>query len=260
MPTPLSHSRSPVLRRAAATLSLAVLATACGDKPSKQEAERLITQYPLFKTPKTARIPQRIVLGMAYGNSHPGLQLTNEDWLNVDWVTHALSTARYVRVVDNARPMAMNDDSYEHFINVALTAEGQQTGDFVDDEDDPEPGWGNLPPSRTPGWKVAIARRKLEGIVELLDKNTSTERILPGNAVAYIDFKWIPTTTGVLFDQGGDDINRLGLQAAANARQFFKLDSRLPLRAKVYFNRVEKGRWMVKGMECGRCGWFTATP
>ena len=257
-------------------------ASACGgDHPSKSEAERLIRQYSRFQIPKTVRIPRRIVLAQGYGNARPSLHLKPEDWQYIDWVTHSLNAAGYVNIVDNARPMSFgmnmslpryqdpsdedyqrpsHEDSYEHYIDVRLTPQGEQSGDFAEDDDDPEPGLYNLPPARTPGWKLIVARRKLEGIVEILDKSASKETVLPGNAVAYFDFKWVPTSTGTLFDQGSDAFTHLSLQSGSNARQMMKLDSRLPQRAKVFFNRVEKGHWIVKGMECGRCGYFDEHP
>jgi hypothetical protein len=276
------------VRRTSAVVMLASLSVlgACGDKPSKAEAERLITQYAKFKIPKTVRVPKRIVVAPGYGNfSHSGLHLRPEDWQQIDWVTHSLDAGHYVSVVDNARPSASSstaptfasssndedgpttyyrppshEDTYEHYIDVRLTPDAEQSGDFVEDDDDPEPGFYNLPSPKTPGWKLVVARRKLEGIVEILDFSATTETVLRGNAVAYFDFRWVPTTAGSLFDQGSDAFAHLDQASWANARQMMKLDSRVPQRAKVYFNRVEKGRWIVKGMECGRCGYFDDHP
>jgi len=255
---------------------LAILSTGCGDKPSSAEVERLVTHDWRFTTPKSARIPRRIALAMRYGTSHPALHLSQQDWVSVDWVTHALYVNRFVRLADNAYASgernifrqrdtssygaSLDDDAYEHMIDVRLTPEAEQSGDFTEDDDVPEPGMGYLPASRTPGWKLAVARRKFERVVEVLDKSATTETVLAGNAVAYFEFRWVPTAAGALFDQGGDAIGHLDQTSWSNAKQFFKLDSRVPQRAKVYLNRVEKGRWIVKGMECGKCGWFDAHP
>src|SRR5262245_6752018 len=86
-------------RRAPLVVMLAVLPAACSDKPSASEVERLITHDARFTTPKSARIPRRIILAMRYGTSHGGLHLTGQDWVQVDWVTHALSTNGLVNVV-----------------------------------------------------------------------------------------------------------------------------------------------------------------
>ena len=263
-------------RRATLVVMLATLPVACSDQPSAAELERLITHDARFTTPKTWRVPRRMILASRYGTTHGALHLTDQDWASVDWVTHALDRNHFVKVVDNATPMAsssprivadtsptwdtMKNESYEHYIDVSLTTEAERSGDFTEDDDDPEPGYANLPSSRTPGWRLAIARRKFERVVQVLDNSATTETVLPGNAVAYFEFRWMPTATGALFDQGGDAITQLDQMSWSNARQLFRFDSRLPQRAKVYLNRVEKGHWIVKGMECGKCGWFNDQP
>jgi hypothetical protein len=249
-----AHAISPG-RRAAFVVLLALLTSACNDKPSKSEAEGLIAKYVAFRAPKTVRVPRRIVLRSAgYASSYSKLRLDWDDFAQIDWVTQSMEQMHVVRVADNARMATGPSESYDHYIDVYPTPEALESGDFVEDEDDPPPTpWG--PPNKVPGWKVAVAHRKLDGVTEILDHTATTETVVRGQAVAYFDFKWVATKSGFAYDQATSEFASLRRGPWAAARQL-NIDSRIPLRAKALFFQDKNGRWYVRAMECGRCGGF----
>lgn len=246
----LSSACQRVLRGAAVLAT--ALTAACGSRttPSRSEAERLIAEYPAFAHPRSVRLPSRIVIPSGFSSPLTRRNIDPEDLGSVDWVTQALEQRGAVRLTDYPRVAPGTVEEYDHFIYVAPTAEALATGDFIDDEDPPTVA-PFLRISKTPGWRVALARREVVRTTKIVDHSEATETVPFGSAHVHFEFRWRPTSTGDTFDQGRDDFLTLR-RAAFTAARRLDIDSRVPIAATATFRRDTAGKWRVVQIDCGR--------
>lgn len=220
---------------------------ACSDKPSEEEALRLVSAYPAFANPKTVRLPSSIHVRGYQMSGWDNTRVASGD-SRVSWVMQSLESALAITVVHTvSNPTGVS--AADHLFDIRPTPESMKTGDFTEDEGEAQSDY-NV--SNTPGWVVALGRRKIAKVIQILDKSVTTETVLPGNAVVEFEFVWVPTSTGVLYDQAGDEIEHLTGETYRQARGL-QMDSRIKWAARAYLNRTVKGRWMVTGVRCGRC-------
>jgi hypothetical protein len=239
-------ARSRSARRCLLLLGAASL-VACADKPSTEEAERLIAAYPAFAAPKTVRLPSRIHVRGYQMSGWDNTQIRPGD-NRVSWVMQSLESEQRIAVVHTvSNPTGIS--AADHLYDITPTLESMKTGDFAEDEGEAQADY-NV--NNTPGWVVSLGRRKVVVVSRILDKSVTTETVLPGNAIAEFEFAWVPTTTGTVFDQGGDEIDHLTGIAERGARGL-QMDSRIRWAARAYLNRTAKGKWIVTGLRCGKC-------
>jgi hypothetical protein len=114
------------------------------------------------------------------------------------------------------------------------------------------PFWTQV--KKTPGWRVTLGRRELVTVGQIIDSSSPVaDRLSPGYVLANVDFKWIPTDIGKLFDQGAlsfDDLPRELQVASVNAGD---LDSRATYSGRAWLTRDKKGEWYVTLFDCRRC-------
>src|SRR4051812_17359407 len=238
--------RSPSSRHMLLALAAASI-VACSDKPSTEEAAKLIAAYPAFASPKTVRLPSRIHVRGYQMSGWDNTQVKPGD-NRVSWVMQSLDASQRIAVVHTvSNPTGIS--AADHLYDITPTPESMKTGDFAADEGEAEADYFH---NDTPGWVVTLGRRKITTISRILDKSVTTETVLPGNAVAEFEFVWVPTTTGEVFDQGGNEIDHLSGIAERGARGL-QMDSRIRWAARAYLNRTSKGKWIVTGVRCGKC-------
>ena len=237
----------PAPARAALLLGLALSMAACSDRPSEEEATKLIAAYPAFANPKTVRLPSRITVRGYQMSGWDNTAIEKGD-SRVSWVMQSLEIGQRINVVHTvSNPTGIS--AADHLYDIRPTDESMKTGDFTEDEGE---AFASYNVNNTPGWVVSVGRRRLTKITRILDKSATTETVLPGNAVVEFEFTWVPTVTGSIFDQGSDEIESLSGIAYRGAKAL-QMDSRITWGARAYLNRTVKGRWMVTGWRCGRC-------
>jgi hypothetical protein len=218
-------------------------------KPSSKTVASALVRTGAFAEPKTVVIPRRIEAPT--DASMGGGALDDRQLAKIDPVVAILHANRLIEVQDVYGPDG-GKGGYIHVLSIAPSSSASPDLFIETDEPGVGPFWTQV--KKTPGWRVTLGRRELVTVGQIIDSSSPVaDKLSPGYVLANVDFKWIPTDIGKLFDQGAlsfDDLPRELQVASVNAGD---LDSRATYSGRAWLTRDKKGEWYVTLFDCRRC-------
>jgi hypothetical protein len=222
----------------------------CGyPRPSRAAVTEALGRSSAFTEPKTILVSRR--LDARTDPSMGGGALDDRQLAKIESELAVLRANGLIDIQDVYGPS--DDGGYSHIITVQPAADAP-AGLFTPvDQPSGDEEW--KPVRRTPGWRVAIAHRKLVSVTEVLDPNSPTaERLSPGFVQASVEFRWTPTTVGELFDQGGSAFEEMPRPLQVAVVYAGDLDSRRTYAGRAWMTRGREGKeWRVTLFQCQRC-------
>jgi len=248
----LSRFMRPLRRLLARTLFapflLLPLLSCSYPKPSAKTVSGAL-EHSTFTEPKMVTIPRRVEART--DASFGGGALDDRQLARIDAVVAILHANKLIDVQDVYGPEP-GTGGYTHVLSIAPSSSASPDLFLEVDEPVTDAGYGRI--KKTPGWHVALARREIVSIGQILDSSSpNADRLSPGYVQADVAFRWIPTDIGQLFDQGSlnfDDMPRDLQTASVNAGD---LDSRATYGGRAWLTRNKKGEWTVTLFDCRRC-------
>src|SRR5215216_2674976 len=177
----------------------------CGyPKPSKEKVSEVLARSTGFSEPKTVRVSRRID-----ARTEPSMgagPLDDRQLAKIESEVAILHANKLVDIQDSYAPGG--DGGYVHVITIQPSADAPADLFAEIDEASGEEAWRSV--RHTPGWRVAIAHRKIVAVTEILGADSPTaERLSPGFVQASVEFRWVPTEIGKLFDQAAPEFEEL---------------------------------------------------
>ncbi|HEY7237246.1 MAG TPA: hypothetical protein VH539_24025 [Gemmatimonadaceae bacterium] len=221
----------------------------CGYPTPSAKAVSGALEHSAFTEPKMVTIPRRVEART--DASFGGGTLDDRQLARIDAVIAILRANRLVDVQDVFGPEP-GTGGYSHILSITPSSNASPDLFLEVDEPAQDAGFGRI--RKTPGWHVALARRQIVSVGQIIDSSSPlAERLSPGYVQADVAFRWIPTDIGKLFDQGSlsfDDMPRDLQVASVNAGD---LDSRATYNGRAWLTRNKKGEWTVTLFDCRRC-------
>lgn len=222
----------------------------CGyPKPSKQEVVDILSRSTGFDEAKTVRVSRRID-----ARTDPSMgagQLDVPQLAKIESEVAILHANKLIDIQDSYSPSG--DGGYQHILIIQPSADAP--ADLFTEIDEPsgEEAWRAV--RHTPGWRVTIARRKIVGVTEVLGADSPTaERLSPGFVQASVEFRWVPTEVGQLFDQAAPEFEDYPRELQRGLVYAGDLDSRRTYAGRAWMTRGKEGReWRVTLFQCVRC-------
>ena len=243
-----THRRLLTRARLGTFLLLPLLA--CGyPKPSKDDVVEILVRSPGFSEPKTVRVSRRIEV-----RTDPSMgagPLDDRQLGKLESEVAILHANNLLDIQDRYAPDG--EGGYAHIIDIQPSANAP--ADLFSEIDEPvnEDRFRRM--RQTPGWRVAIAQRKIIGVTEILDPNSpNAERLSPGFVQVSVDFRWVPTDVGRLFDQASPAFDELPRELQVGLVYAGDLDSHRTYSGRAWMTRGREGKeWKVTLFQCSRC-------
>ena len=213
-------------------------------KPSAREVAVLL-ESPGGLPEKSVIVPRALRLRTgADGGSGP---LDDRALFAVNPVLARMHQQRLVTIGDVSSPIG---DGYEHLLTIAPTADALSGGNVHSADSSTSDGESDGP---TSGWRALLARPKLVNVDAIHDSDSPTEKLRLGYALAYIDYRYVPTDIGAALDQGSAEFEELELAQQRSVAAVARLNSTRIYHGRAYFTHDRSGAWIVTGTECPRC-------
>ena len=220
----------------------------CGyPRPSKEKVGDALARSNAFSDPKTVRVSRRV--DARTGSSMGAGPLDDRQLAKIESELAILHANKLVDIQDVYAPDG--DGGYTHIITVQPSADAP--ADLFVEVDEAAEDWNMA--RHTPGWRVAIAHRKLIAVTQILDSSSpEAERLSPGFVLASVDFRWVPTEIGKLFDQGLPEFDELPNELQRGLTYAAQLDSRRTFGGRAWMTQGREGKeWKVTLFQCQRC-------
>ena len=223
-------------------------------RPSADAVEKALGRASTYVEPKTILVPRRIE-AFTDGSAGGG-PLDDHHLAKIDAALAILHVNHLVEIQDVYGPGG--DGGYLHIVTVSPAADAPP-GLFTEvDEATVEDRFGPRV-RRTPGWRIALAQRKLVGISQILDSGSpAADRLSPGYVLVGFEFRWIPTSAGKLFDQAAPEFDDLPADLRIATMYAGDLDSHRTFAGRAWMTRDKNGAWKVTLFDCPRA--CTTTP
>ena len=221
----------------------------CGyAKPSPKAVTEALVKSD-FTQPKFVLIPRRIDAHTP--SSFGGGALDDRQLATIDPVVAILHANKMINVQDVYGPDG-GSGGYSHIITVSPSTDVSPELFVETDEGGMDSTWHTA--RKTPGWRVALGRREIVKVWLIIDSSSPmAEKLSPGYVLANLDFRWIPTEIGKLFDQGSFGFDDLPHDLQVAAQNAADLDSRATYAGRAWLTRNKNGDWYVTLFDCRRC-------
>ena len=222
----------------------------CGyPKPSKDQVTEILNRSAGFGEPKTVRVSKRLEVRTDEGMG--GGPLDDIQLAKIESEMAILHANKLIELQDAYAPDG--NGGYMHVITAQPAADAP--AELFTETDEAAEGdmWRGA--RHYPGWRVAIAHRKVIAVTEILDPNSPTaERLAPGYVQASVDFRWVPTDVGQLFDQASPAFDDLPRDFQVGLIYSGDLDSHRTYSGRAWMTRGREGKdWRVTLFQCQRC-------
>ena len=221
----------------------------CGyAKPSPKAVSEALAKSD-FTQPKWVVIPRRIEAHTP--SSFGGGALDDRQLATIDPVVAILHANKMVDVQDVYGPDG-GSGGYSHIITVSPASSVSPDLFIETDEAGMDKSWHTV--QKQPGWRVTLGRREVIKVWLIIDSaSPMAEKLSPGYVLANLDFRWIPTEIGKLFDQGSFGFDDLPHDLQVAAQNAADLDSRATYAGRAWLTRNKSGDWYVTLFDCRRC-------
>jgi hypothetical protein len=222
----------------------------CGyPKPSSTAVADALARSSTFVEPKLAVIPRRIEAHT--DPSFGGGALDDRQLSKLDPIVAILHANKLVDIQDVYGPDG-GRGGYVHIISVAPASTASPELFVETNEPGQDPAWNAA--RKTPGWRVTLGRRELVKVGQIIDSSSPVaDKLSPGYVLAQLQFRWIPSEIGKLFDQGSLDFDNMPRDLQVASVYVGDLDSRATYDGRAWLTRDKKGEWHVTLFDCRRC-------
>lgn len=213
-------------------------------KPSAMEVTALL-ESPRGLPDKRVMVPSALRV-QTRGDAGSGA-LDDRALFTVDAVLARMHQRGLLAIADQYSP---NGDGYQHLLTIQPTPDALASGNLQ--PADSSTGSGATD-GATSGWRLVLARPRLVKVGPIHDSDSPTEKLRFGYALAYIDYRYVPTDIGAALDQGSPEFQELELAQQRSIAAAAPLNSTRVYHGRAYFTHDGGGAWVVTGTECPRC-------